>query len=143
MLVLLVPFMFSIFNFISTYQHVHDQGSLEYHFQLKQLWQYYILHFSNFLYLPLIKTQLHWWKSKRSLKTITVIFSIKKPSKVFLLSLAFSCNGGIFILTRLIDFIRIQCNYIWKWQSKFKCQAESVEYLSSNTGHCTGEPGVP
>ena len=35
--VFLVPFMFSTFISISTYQHIHDQGSLKYHFQLKQL----------------------------------------------------------------------------------------------------------
>ena len=30
--VLLVPFLFSAFTSISTYQHIHDQGSLEYDF---------------------------------------------------------------------------------------------------------------
>ena len=33
--VLLVPFMFSTFTSISAYQHIHDQDSLKYHFQLK------------------------------------------------------------------------------------------------------------
>ena len=35
--VLSVAFLFSTFTSISTYQHVHDQDSLEYHLQLKQL----------------------------------------------------------------------------------------------------------
>ena len=35
--VVLVAFMFSTFTAISTYEHIYDQDSLEYYFQLKQL----------------------------------------------------------------------------------------------------------
>ena len=50
----------------------------------------------------------------------------------------FLCDAGVFILVRLISFIRLWFNFLWKRQSNFKCHAEIVERL-----YCENRAGQP